>query len=192
MSGITFALTFYTFGEDNILILIFGLLFITSLLIICFSDIKYMIIPDEVLIVSSSIILLLKLFIKFNNEEILNLMDLGYVLIDILMSVGEVIGNLLKRLWDFISHTKAYNKAAKFMSNALSTIRDKLNEFALTKLADGYSLGMRFNKYGWDSDKAPTSGDFTVSNTKANNVNGSKDSIIFSICCIKGAIKAEK
>jgi hypothetical protein len=52
-----------------------------------------------------------------------------HVLIDILMSVGEVIGNLLKRLWDFISHTKAYNKAAKFMSNALSTIRDKLNEF---------------------------------------------------------------
>ena len=40
---------------------------------------------------------------------------------------------------------------------------------------------MRFNKYGWDSDKAPTTGDFTVSNTKAENVNGSKDSIIFSI-----------
>ena len=57
----------------------------------------------------------------------------------------------------------------------------KLDEFALTRLDDGYSLGMRFNRYGWDSDKAPTSGDFTVSNTKAQNVNGSKDSIIFSI-----------
>ena len=52
-----------------------------------------------------------------------------HILLDILISVGEVIGNLLKRLWIFISHTKAYNKAAEFMSNALSTIRDKLNEF---------------------------------------------------------------
>lgn len=59
----------------------------------------------------------------------------------------------------------------------------KLDKFALTELDSGLSLGMRFNKYGWDSGKAPTAGDFTVSNTKANidNVNGSKDSIIFVV-----------
>ena len=45
-----------------------------------------------------------------------------------------------------------------------------LKKFALTDVSSGSSLGMRFNKYGWDSDKAPTAGDFTVSNTKANNV----------------------
>ena len=59
-----------------------------------------------------------------------------------------------------------------------------LDKFALTEVfSGGSSLGMRFNKYGWDSGKAPTAGDFTVSNTKANidNVNGSKDSIIFVV-----------
>ena len=57
----------------------------------------------------------------------------------------------------------------------------ELDKFALTDVSGGSSLGMRFNKYGWDSGKAPTAGDFTVSNTKANidNKNGSKDSIIF-------------
>lgn len=59
----------------------------------------------------------------------------------------------------------------------------ELDKFALTDVLGGSSLGMRFNKYGWDSGKAPTAGDFTVSNTKANidNVNGSKDSIIFAV-----------
>ena len=59
-----------------------------------------------------------------------------------------------------------------------------LDKFALTDVfSGGSSLGMRFNKYGWDSGKAPTAGDFTVSNTKSNidNVNGSKDSIIFIV-----------
>ena len=63
--------------------------------------------------------------------------------------------------------------------------QDKANleEFALTDVLDGSSLGMRFNKYGWDSGKAPTAGDFTVSNTKGNvdNINGSKDSIVFIV-----------
>lgn len=59
----------------------------------------------------------------------------------------------------------------------------KLEGFALTDVLNGSSLGMRFNKYGWDSGKAPTAGDFTVSNTKENidNINGSKDSIIFIV-----------
>ena len=59
----------------------------------------------------------------------------------------------------------------------------KLEGFALTEVLGGSSLGMRFNKYGWDSGNAPTAGDFTVSNTRENidNVNGSKDSIIFIV-----------
>lgn len=35
------------------------------------------------------------------------------------------------------------------ISSLSSTDRDKLNEFALTKLADGYSLGMRFNTFSY-------------------------------------------
>ncbi len=64
-----------------------------------------------------------------------------------------------------------------------SGIKAKLDKFALTDVLNGSSLGMRFNKYGWDSNKAPTAGDFTVSNTKANidNINGSKDSIVFVV-----------
>jgi leader peptidase (prepilin peptidase)/N-methyltransferase len=112
LSGILFALTYLSFQESGILKLVFGLLFITSLIIICFSDTKYMIISDEVLIVFSSIILLLKLFIGFYNEEILNLMDLGYALIDIVIDVVIVylIMFAIKKIGDLVFKKESLGK----------------------------------------------------------------------------------
>ena len=112
MSGILFALTYLSFYDSGILKLVFGLLFITSLIIICFSDTKYMIISDEVLIVFSSIILLLKIFIQFYNEEILNLMDLGYALIDIVIDVVIVylIMFAIKKIGDLVFKKESLGK----------------------------------------------------------------------------------
>ncbi|MBR2712195.1 MAG: prepilin peptidase [Bacilli bacterium] len=104
MTGVVFSLTYLTFYDDGILKLIFGLLFITSLVIVCFSDFKYMIISDEILIVFSTIIVLLKIFIEYKNEEILSLMDLGYSLIDIVIDavVVYLIMFAIKKIGDLI------------------------------------------------------------------------------------------
>ena len=104
LTGVLFSLTYISFRDDGLLKIIFALLFVTSLIIVCFSDFKYMIISDEVLIVFSTIIILLKLFIKFNNEEILNLMDLGYSLIDIFIDavVAYLIMFAIKKIGDFV------------------------------------------------------------------------------------------
>lgn len=126
MSGILFALTYYVFKEESILKLVFALLFITSLIIICFSDIKYMIISDEVLIVFSSIIVLLKLFIKFNNEEILNLMDLGYSIIDIIIDVVIVylIMFAIKKIGDIVFKKESLGKGDLKMMAYVAIVMD--------------------------------------------------------------------
>ena len=106
MTGVLFSLTYLSFYDENLSVLkiIFGLCFVGSLIIVCFSDFKYMIISDEVLIVFSTIIVLLKLFIKFSSEEILNLMDLGYALIDIIIDVAVVflIMFAIKKIGDLV------------------------------------------------------------------------------------------
>lgn len=52
-----------------------------------------------------------------------------HILIDILVAMGEVLGEVLKKIIDFVTHTKAWAKATEVVSWALSKIRDKLNEF---------------------------------------------------------------
>ena len=114
MTGLLFAFTYISFCNESLSILkiVFGLLFVSSLIIICFSDIKYMIISDEVLIVFSTIILLLKLFISFKNEEILNLMDLGYSLIDIVLNIVIVylIMFFIKKIGDLVLKKESLGK----------------------------------------------------------------------------------
>lgn len=114
MTGILFSLTYLSFYNENLNILkiVFGLFFITSLIIVCFSDFKYMIISDEVLIVFSTIIVLLKIFIKFSNEEILNLMDLGYALIDIIIDavVVYLIMFAIKKIGDVVFKKESLGK----------------------------------------------------------------------------------
>lgn len=52
-----------------------------------------------------------------------------HILIDILASMGEVLGEVLVKIIEFVKGTKAWAKATEFVSWALSKIRDKLNEF---------------------------------------------------------------
>lgn len=114
ITGLLFALTYYSFCNENLSVLriTFGILFISSLIIVCYSDIKYMIISDEILIVFSSIITLLKLFIQYSNEEILNLMDLGYAIIDILIDVivMYLIMFAIKKIGDFVFKKESLGK----------------------------------------------------------------------------------
>ena len=114
ITGILFSLTYYSFFNENLstLQIAFGLLFVMSLIIVCYSDFKYMIISDEILIVFTSLIILLKLFIEFKNEEILSLMDLGYALIDIAIDVIViyVIMYVIKLIGDFIFKKESLGK----------------------------------------------------------------------------------
>jgi len=106
MTGILFVLTYFVFINDELphLKIIFGLFFISGLIIICYSDIKYMIISDEILIVFTSIIVILKLYIIFRSEEILTLLDLGYEVIFMLIDafVMYFIMFVIKKLGDLV------------------------------------------------------------------------------------------
>lgn len=86
LTGILFVLCYLSFKEvyPEILNIVFACIFTSSMVIIMISDIKYMIIPDEVLIIFSVILIILKLFIKYKLGTIGNLVDLGYELIFIL------------------------------------------------------------------------------------------------------------
>jgi len=106
LTGLLFSLTYLSFiNENNPYIMIgFGLVFISSLIIIMISDFKYMIISDEILIIFSALIIVLKLLLDINLEEIKNLYDLGYSLIFmfidalimfIIMFVIKKIGELI-------------------------------------------------------------------------------------------------
>lgn len=106
MTGILFSLTYLSFINEELphLKIIFGLFFISGLIIICYSDIKYMIISDEVLIVFTSLIVILKLYITFRSEEILTLLDLGYEIIFMLIDAFVIyfIMYIIKKLGDLV------------------------------------------------------------------------------------------
>lgn len=103
-SGILFSLTYMTFITENnpYIKIIIGLVFISTLLIITFSDIKYMLIPDELLIVSSSILIVLRVFLGFKNEELVSLLDAGYTILFMLIDafVMFVIMFIIKKIGD--------------------------------------------------------------------------------------------
>ena len=86
LTGVLFVLCYLSFKGvyPEILNIIYACLFTSSMIIIMISDIKYMIIPDEVLIFFSIILIILKLFISYKLGTITNLIDLGYELIFIL------------------------------------------------------------------------------------------------------------
>ena len=106
MTGILFSLTYLSFINEELpyLKIILGLFFISGLIIICYSDIKYMIISDEVLIVFTSLIVILKLYITFRSEEILTLLDLGYEVVFMLIDAFVIyfIMYIIKKLGDLV------------------------------------------------------------------------------------------
>lgn len=83
---------------------LFSLIFISSLLIIIVSDFKYMLIPNEVLIVSFCLLTFLKLYNLYYNEEIMSFNDgiyslifllFDFIVIYLLMLVIKKIGDLI-------------------------------------------------------------------------------------------------
>ena len=90
MTGTLFALTYYSFMnyENPFFQVLYGLIFVSSLIIIMISDIKYMLIPNKILIVFTMLTLFLKLFIGINNNELTNFMDVGYEVIIMAIDAG--------------------------------------------------------------------------------------------------------
>ena len=80
LTGILFVICYLSYKEvyPEVLNIIISCVFASSIVIIMISDIKYMIIPDEILIFFSILIVILKVLISYKLENINNLMDLGY------------------------------------------------------------------------------------------------------------------
>ena len=105
LTGIIFVLCYLSYKEiyPEVINIIYACIFSSSIIIIMISDIKYMIIPDEVLIFFGVILIALKIFISYKLNNITTLMDVGYeiifILIDglilfIIMYLIRLFGNL--------------------------------------------------------------------------------------------------
>ena len=83
LTGSLFALTYSIFStyQNSFVQILLAIVFVSSLLIIIITDIKYMLIPNELLIIFASIVVALKIFLGVKNEELVSVMDIGYELL---------------------------------------------------------------------------------------------------------------
>jgi len=106
LTGILFVLCYLSYREvyPELLNIIYACVSTSAMIIIMVSDIKYMIIPDEVLIFFSIVLVTIKVLILYKLESITSLLDLGYNLIFILkdgfimfviMYLIRLLGNLM-------------------------------------------------------------------------------------------------
>jgi len=106
ITGLLFSATYITFIDFNnpVLQIIYSLVFISTLLIIMVSDFKYMLIPNEILIVCGSILVVLKIYLQFQNEEISTLLDMGYELLFMAFEalIMFVIMFFIKKIGDIV------------------------------------------------------------------------------------------
>lgn len=106
LTGVLFVLCYLSFKNvyPEVLNIIYACLFTSSMIIIMISDIKYMIIPDEVLIFFSIVLVTLKLFINYKMGNITSFIDLGYELIFILKDgfIMFIIMYLIRLFGNFI------------------------------------------------------------------------------------------
>ena len=106
LTGVIFSLCYLTFIKDSypVLTIIFGLLFLSTLIIVTISDIKYMVIPDEVLLLFGMILIILRIFIMYKNELVLSFLDAGYEIIFMIIEavVMYLIMDLIKRIGDIV------------------------------------------------------------------------------------------
>lgn len=87
LTAILFTLSYLLYKDvyPEVLNIIFAILFTSSMIIIMICDIRYMIIPNEIIIFFSVILIILKLFILYKNEVFIGLKSMGYELIFILL-----------------------------------------------------------------------------------------------------------
>ena len=106
LMGILFSITYIKYKEisTEYFNIILSLVFISSLLIIMFSDIKYMIIPDELIITSSILIIIYKLIDGFYTNELNGFLDAGYMIIFMIMDafIMFIIMYIIKKVGDMI------------------------------------------------------------------------------------------
>lgn len=106
LTGILFVICYLVFKDvyPEILNILFAILFISSLIIIIISDIKYMIIPDEVLIFFGIVLTVLKMFIIYKLNPNYTWLDMGYEFIFILIDgiIMFVIMYLIRLLGNFL------------------------------------------------------------------------------------------
>lgn len=106
LTGILFVLCYTNFQNNSpkILILMFAFLFVSSLIIIMISDINYMIIPDEILLIFGIILAIIKLSIGFYNDEYKSILDVGYAIIFMFYEgfFMFLMMYLIKQLGDFL------------------------------------------------------------------------------------------
>ena len=94
-TGVLYVLTYMVFKDYNNanITIAFGLAFISSLLMIMVTDIKYMLIPNKLVLFSTFLTVALKIFVEVKNEELKSYMDVGYALI--IMAIDALIMFLL-------------------------------------------------------------------------------------------------
>ena len=87
LTGIIFVLCYLSYKEvyPEIINIIYACMFASSIIIIMISDIKYMIIPDEVLIFFGVILVALKILISYKLNSAMTLIDVGYEIIFMIM-----------------------------------------------------------------------------------------------------------
>lgn len=87
LTGVLFVICYLVFKDEypEVLNIIYAMLFISSLIIIIISDIKYMIIPDEVLIFFGVILVILKMIIIYKLNPNNTFLDMGYEFVFILL-----------------------------------------------------------------------------------------------------------
>lgn len=94
LTGILFVICYLVFKDEypELLNVIFSFIFISSFIIIMICDLKYMIIPDEILIFFSSVLVVLKMYIiyKLNNNP--TFIDMGYELLFIILDGILIFG----------------------------------------------------------------------------------------------------
>ncbi|HOZ54293.1 MAG TPA: prepilin peptidase, partial [Bacilli bacterium] len=97
LTGILFVYAYIFFGFT--LELLIAIIFISSLIIVAISDIKYMEIPDQIFVFSIPIIILIKILILFNTNNI-TIVSIASIALDIFISFVFIF--LLKLLGDVL------------------------------------------------------------------------------------------
>lgn len=106
LTAVLFVVCYFIFKDEYpvMLNIIFAILFISSLMIIMICDIKYMIIPNEILLFFGIVLVILKMYIIYELNNSLTFIDMGYellfIILDgikmfIIMYIIRFIGNLI-------------------------------------------------------------------------------------------------
>lgn len=106
ITAILFLMCYFVFKNEypEMLNIIFAILFISSLIIVMICDIKYMIIPNEILLLFGITLVILKMYLIYKLNSSLTFIDMGYellfIILDgikmfIIMYIIRLIGNLI-------------------------------------------------------------------------------------------------